>query len=63
MNNISNRPDSNYPPMSDSEWANAPFNEEIEKFYEVLKNKEFPKDIEYWKRECKQWQNDDIYRF
>ena len=28
MNNISNRPDSNYPPMSDSEWANAPFNEE-----------------------------------
>ena len=110
MNNISNRPDSNYLPMSDSEWANAPFNEEdyptkevtalcsqvlskemdlqarydkyngelvdinedyydqhetpvslIEKFYEVLKNKELPKDIEYWKRECEQWQNDDTY--
>ena len=28
MNNISNRSDSNYPPMSDSEWENAPFNEE-----------------------------------
>lgn len=110
MNNISNRPDSNYPLMSDSEWANSPFNEEnyptkevtalcsqvlsketdlqaqydkyndelvdinedyydqhetplslIDKFYEVLKNKEFPKDIDYWKCECKYWCNDEIY--
>lgn len=110
MNNISNRPDSNYPPMSDSEWANAPFNEEdyptkeinvvcsqilsktaeieaeydkytgkliyeniqsdyydqhktpldlIEEFYTVLKTKKFPKDIDYWIQECKQWFNDD----
>jgi hypothetical protein len=110
MNNISNRPGSNYPPMSDSEWKNAPFNEEdyptkevnvlcsqilsrdteveaqydkyedelvdigqdyydqhetplslIDKFYEILENKEFPKDIDYWKRECKYWCNDETY--
>ena len=108
MNNISNRSDSNYPPMSDSEWENTPFNEEdyhtkevttlcsqilsknietevqydkytnelvdinedyytqhetplelINKFYEVLKTKEFPKNIDYWKRECMDWNNDE----
>ena len=33
----------------------------IDKFCEILENKEFPKDIDYWKRECKYWCNDETY--
>lgn len=99
----------NYPLMSQSEYANAPFNEQdppmkevnvccsqslsresnilaeyddyneefmalpndylrchetplsiINQFKRCLKKRQLPKDIEYWLRECKEWNEDEM---